>query len=65
MLYRLFQAQVQGVGDNGMPYGHFIEVWYFFVEISEVGEVQIVAGIDAETAVVGRLARFHIWFPQE
>lgn len=55
-LYGVLQSVVECVCDEGMPDGHFIEAGYHAREVAQVIEVQVVAGIDAQSAAGGRLS---------
>jgi hypothetical protein len=41
-----------------VAYRYFVEVWYLFVKISQIGEAEVVAGINAEPGFVCCYAGF-------
>ena len=63
------EAKIKGVGDKGMADGHFEQPRHVFLVKTQVFEVQIVPGVDADADIVRkysalavRLYRFFLVF---
>ena len=56
----LLEAEIEGVADEGVAYRHFVEIGYVMLEICEIVEVEVVAGVDAEAYIMGGAAGFGI-----
>ena len=52
-VYRLLDAEVKGVADEGVADADFVEPGDALVEVGEVLEAEVVAGVEAEAAVAG------------
>ena len=53
-----FDAEVEGIGDECVAYGDFVEMGYVLMEIAEVVEVEVVSGVESESALVCNLGGF-------
>ena len=55
----LADAPVEGVADDGVADGHFVEEGYLLVEVGQVLGVEVVAGVESQSCVVGRSGGGH------
>ena len=47
-LHRIFQSEIQRVGDQGVPYGYLRQAGDVFGKMAQVVQVQVVTGVDAQ-----------------
>ena len=50
-----FESEVEGVADERMPDAHFVQPGNLLVEVGEVLQVQVVAGVQPQSCVAGSL----------
>lgn len=55
-----FEAEVEGVADEGMAYGHFVEIGHAGCKECKVFEVEVVAGVHSHPGAVGGAGGFDI-----
>ena len=57
-----FDTQIKGVADDGMADGDFVEERYALFEVSEIQQVEVVAGVESESETVGHVGCLHVFF---
>ena len=56
----VFEAEVQGIGNQGMTNGDFVEPGNMLMQRAQIGEVQIVSCIDQQPQIGGNACCIHI-----
>lgn len=59
--HRFLEAEIQRVAYKSVTDRYFVEIWQRGVEVCEVVKVEIMAGIDPKSQIVGGTACFDKW----
>ena len=58
--YSFLQPHIQGVANDGVSYGNFVRPRYGADEITQIVQIQVVAGVEPEPAFPRRFGSFKI-----